>query len=590
MQRERTQKVNKLDLAALSEVKRQFLEAEGHLLAVGGPGSGKTFIALVKADTEIVFGKLGPEQKILFLSFARSTVTRIAQQARKILAGDHRKHLEISTYHTFAWNIIRCYGNLLISKRIKLLPPPEAASILSGISDTDEALASEKMRLMTEEGLLHFDLFAYVTAELLSRSRSLSEIIGGAYPVIILDEFQDTNEHEWRMIRALAERSRVIALGDPGQRIYEFRGADPKRIPELISAYKPGFFDLSDENHRSSGTDIVQFGNDLLIGANKGKKYNHVEVGQYKILKGNGSHMRLKSEVLARMRKLRESGRCPWSIAVLVPTKQLMLDISQYLSAEQIFVKGSLPSINHEVSVDSEGPILSATLIAGLLESGSSPEHAEKRMVADLTAYIRGRRGEKTKPPKADLELSHALDQYIDSGLIRGKNRTFLVSECKSIAEKAKSLVHSGDPKADWLAVRELLAEAKFPLLAEVLQDVKVLRFLRKGDARQSSLNGIWKRNGNYAGAVTAVQNAFLREHFSSSSKTWEGVLVMTMHKSKGKEFDEVILYESRWHGRFNPPKGSPEHAKYAMRVAVTRAMTRAMIFTPAGDPCPFLF
>ena len=77
------------------------------------------------------------------------------------------------------------------------------------------------------------------------------------YPVIILDEFQDTNPDEWLLIRTLGAHSTLIALADPDQRIYDFRGADPQRIPSFIEEYKPAVFDFGTENNRSNGTDIV---------------------------------------------------------------------------------------------------------------------------------------------------------------------------------------------------------------------------------------------------------------------------------------------------------------------------------------------
>ena len=54
-----------------------------------------------------------------------------------------------------------------------------------------------------------------------------------AYPIIILDEFQDTNDDEWNLIKILCKHSDLIALADPDQRIYDFRGADPARSSNL---------------------------------------------------------------------------------------------------------------------------------------------------------------------------------------------------------------------------------------------------------------------------------------------------------------------------------------------------------------------
>jgi DNA helicase-2/ATP-dependent DNA helicase PcrA len=47
----------------------------------------------------------------------------------------------------------------------------------------------------------------------------LARVYGRAYPFIIVDEFQDTNAVEWAMIARLGEQSRLMALGDPKQRI-----------------------------------------------------------------------------------------------------------------------------------------------------------------------------------------------------------------------------------------------------------------------------------------------------------------------------------------------------------------------------------
>ena len=69
-----------------------------------------------------------------------------------------------------------------------------------------------------------------------------------------------------------------VALADPEQRIYDFRGADPKRITQFIESFKPKIFDFGQQNNRSNGKDIAEFGNDLLQGKNTGKQYKDVSV------------------------------------------------------------------------------------------------------------------------------------------------------------------------------------------------------------------------------------------------------------------------------------------------------------------------
>ena len=103
-----------------------------------------------------------------------------------------------------------------------------------------------------------------------------------------------------------------------------------------------------------------------------------------------------------------------------------------------------------------------------------------------------------------------------------------------------------------------------------------------------SGLAQVWRNNGNYFGATETVRSAITQEHFATSSKTWNGINVMTIHKSKGKEFDEVIIYEGM-HGDRIVYGNDLDKARLSLRVAVTRAKSMAFIFTPDRDICPLI-
>lgn len=218
------------------------------------------------------------------------------------------------------------------------------------------------------------------------------------------------------MIQAFRGRSNLIALADAEQRIYEFRGADPKRIGEFISACAPEQFDFGAANKRSNGTDIVSFGNDLLTGANKNKTYNDVAITRYGFYGGRSVHFPLKVSLIRAIRRQLKSDNKAWSIAVLVPTKKLMLTVSDYLSSTE----DKLPTLMHEVALDTEGPALAAILIAGLLEAGATTEEVRRRVIVDLCAHIRGRTG-ANGPTQAELKLTGALDGYLATGRVRSK-------------------------------------------------------------------------------------------------------------------------------------------------------------------------
>ena len=567
--------------------RQRLLDTGGHLLVLGGPGAGKTAIALRKANRDAHANPLKVGQKILFLSFARATVARVLEHAATAVNREVRAQLEINTYHGWLWKLLKAHGYLLHGPgRIRLIPPPQAAARLAHIRG--EALRkAEIQRLLAEDKLLHFDLFAPEGAALLARSQTLCRIICDAYPLIVLDEFQDTNAHEWSVIKTLGQGgSRLVALADAEQRIYEFRGADPRRIQEFSDAFAPEMFDFGNENHRSNGRDITAFGNDLLRGANRGKNYADVEVIEYPFYQ-RAELYPLKARVLQRLKVLRAGG-ADWSLAILVPTKQVMLQVSDYLAT----AAHRLPALPHDVAMDPEGPALAAVVIAGLLEGGATADLVEQRLLADLCEHIRGRRG-GDRTPQGELELVDALGKFLKAGQrVRGKNRLRVMTGAKQIAAARMALVLTGDPGQDWLAARRILGESGIPEYVQVADDARYLRLLHKGATLRSRLSELWRDYGGYPNAARELNEALLQEHFSASLREWRGIQVMTIHKSKGKEFTEVIIFERRYQGRLvreDVDEARQAQQRLTLRVAVTRAMTKTTILTPASDPCPLL-
>lgn len=570
------------------------MASNGHVLCLGGPGSGKTTVALLKAEGEIARGVLQPGQRILFLSFARATIARVEEHAGRLVQSENRKNLEISTYHGFTWSILRSHGYLLTqAKPIKLLPPAESAAALSEI-DNDEDKLTEKRRLFYEEGRLDFDLFAGLAAELLSKSTKLRKLISKTYPIIILDEFQDTDSNEWALIKTLGIDSRLIALADPEQRIYEFRGASPTRIPEFIEAFTPKEFDFTTTNYRSAGTDICVFGNDLLTGANKTRSYNHVAISKYPFRKPPGEHIDLKITVIKRRKAIMDSKPSSWSLAVLVPTKRLMLEVSEYLAVKQKFSNGKVaPEIDNEALLDAEGPALAAVTIAELMGGEGTAVDISQRLIASLCRHIRGRKGGE-RPPQQQLTLIGGLETFIETGSIRGKKRKAIIDECLVLARRRLEMVMTGDPRQDWVRVRSLFADATSPELQCISSDAKFLKFLNRGTQLRSRLAEIWRTTRSYVGAAKEVEVALTKEYFAAATNVFQGVHVMTLHKSKGKQFTEVIIYEgpAMYRDKIVRPTGTEQdiaRGKLTLRVGVTRAEKFASILTPTAQPCPLL-
>lgn len=572
-----------------------FLSCSEHILVLGGPGAGKTTAALLKANREIESPDWQSHQQVLFLSFARSTIVRVSEAADGVIERSVRKSVDLTTYHSFVWRLIRSHGYLLQDNPpIRLLPPHDAAVRLAEATKATEKgkvkmrKVEEKQRLLKEEGLLDFDLFAGMAADLLEASSRLCRIVSRRFPLIFLDEFQDTNTEEYRFIKCLAKESRIIALADPEQRIYEFRGADPKRIQDFIKDVSPVSFDLAQRNHRSNGTDILDFANHLLSQETSEYDYDDVDVRTFPLRKGPNQHVWMKTCVIAAINRVK--ARPNWSIAVLVPTNTLMLTVSDYLNRRQDVRK--LPKIGHQVAVDAEGPALAGVAIGRIMECTSDRvEDACRLLVEDLCCHITGRKSNRG-PSQSEIQLVDGIRPFITSNSVRGIRRQRIVNDCKRIVHDVVSSGFTGDPHADWITVREIIAMSSEPELRCVASDAQYLRFLQKGASLRLKLSSLWQNQRSYAGASQAVQNAFVQEHFLATSREPLGVHVMTIHKSKGKEFDEVLIYEGTFSDRIvrrPEEEGSMAQAMLALRVAVSRAKRRVTILTPKSKPCELI-
>ncbi len=233
------------------------------MLVVGGPGSGKTTIALLKAR-RAVLERLRPEQSVLFLSFSNAAIRRILESGGSILTNEIARQVEIRTYHSFAWDILRSHGYLLSSQRnLTIIGAHDAAVFRAGLEDADWSVEEE--RLFEEDGRVTYDQFAPRAADLLERSGVVRKCFSHAHPLILVDEFQDTDDEQWRLIRALSDDSEVVALGDAEQRIYAWRrGVSATRLEDFAATLDAAMFDFQDENNRSPAAGIAGYARSLL--------------------------------------------------------------------------------------------------------------------------------------------------------------------------------------------------------------------------------------------------------------------------------------------------------------------------------------
>ncbi len=600
----------------LTQKQKDVLAADGHALVQGGPGSGKTTVSILKAGT-IARERLKRGQRVLFLSFARATVSRVLEAIDEEgeLPHEVKRLIEVDTYHAFFWRLIKTHGYLLgLPRRLNILTPHNEAVSLSEIRNDykpDDKLAvadraekqkrvdAERLRLATQDGLVCFDLFADLVAQLLHGSNKIRRLMANAYPTIILDEFQDTATDQWHVVQALGRNSNLLALADPEQRIYDFIGADPERLNHFIEEFKVEPIDLSDENHRSKGTDIVQFGNDILRGRYSKSSYNGIAVKLFEPNK-NQAMTKVVTETLQARKRLIENGPTDWSLAILVPTKRMTRAVSDVFREPL----GNLPRIEHYAAVDMEAAILAAEIMAfGLQSHGGTVDATE--FVTLIASYYRGKGGDT--PSMTSLqEASRILAAYetVVDRRAEGKNvpkrSVFLPMEAAILG--LSNLTLTGNPDADWLTIRGHFAQTGCKRLAEIATEVRNIRLLERGTQLREALSQNWRDRGRYADALEIVRQAFIRDHFATNTKPETGVVVMNMHKAKGKQFDEVIVVEG-WPRiakskimanpdrfvRDNLRENIDDQNRQNFRVSVTRAKRQTTILTPQGNPCVLL-
>lgn len=599
----------------LTEKQRTVLKATDHLLVMGGPGSGKTTISILKA-AQFAERDLRPGQRILFLSFARATVSRVLEAIsyEHDIPAEYKRRIDVETYHSCFWRILKAHGYLIgLPRRLHVLTPPDEAIALAEVRSKfpatklteEQRLArkadadSERLRLARDDGRVCFDLYAPFAGDILHGSLRIRRLVTTMYPYIILDEFQDTNGPQWRVVQALGGLCKLLALADPEQRIFDWIGADPARLDQFRATFTPDVVDLSTDNHRSAGTEIAKFGNDVLAGQFRQKTYAGVQIESFTPFAAPAM-TKLVTTVYAARKRLLDQAVERWSIAVLLPTKRLTRLVSDTFRNPP----AGMTEVHHVATLDMEAAILGAEVIALLLQRASGDIHLEQ-FVELVCNFFRGKGGDE--PTRGALKeadgIRKAHAEFAASratGKPLRKNSIFV--NFFSVYTHTRELGLTGVPDNDWLEMRRILQQGACVRLQEIAEEVRNVRVLDRGTYLRQALTQDWRDHGEYRNALAITRQAFMQEHFSTTAKPETGVVVMNMHKAKGKQFDEVIIFEG-WptkikgappHNpdrivRFNSKDEVSDQARQTFRVSVTRAKRRTTILTPHGDSCVLL-
>lgn len=563
------------------EKRQSIIDTSEPALVIGGPGSGKTTLALLKSKELISCLEAG--QSILFLSFSRAAVQQILKRCKEILAKDEMKRIDVRTYHSFCWDILNSHGALLGGKRLRMMSPSDEGAMRTQF---DGDWLDESHRLLDQDGTVCFDLFASATATLFERSEHLRNWMGRLYPLVILDEFQDSDDEQWRFVRQLCDVTQTLFLADTEQRIFEgaFRpGVRADRLDILKAAVALNEVDLVDDNYRSGDSEILAFANTVHAGTGPLPKTNDVKRLEYAYA-GNVFKSSVHFAVAATLGTLRKRGIENPTVAVLARGNELISEISDSLQVPHNYRGRALKPIPHDVVWDQVLSAAAGEAIASALEYKSSNDHpARLLMHQKVREYFlvkkdnceqRQAKGSKSAGDRAKRFARALACINDDKSLNTGSPKTLELALDDAIA-----LI--GDPVADWKVIRG--AFSCHADLNGIFQDARMVRLFRASDALAASLSNLWISKANYVGAARSLKGVLDAERLMGMDREPEGVSLMTIHKSKGKEFDGVVLVEGLHASHFFMSHEAPDFAasRRLLRVGISRARNFVLLVRP---------
>lgn len=191
-----------------------------HIVVVAGPGSGKTRVLVHKLASLLLMEDVKHEQ-LLMVTFSRAAATEFKKRLQNLI-GNAANYIEIKTFHSYCFDLLGKVGSL-----------EKSDVILKKTIDKIKSREVEPSRITKT--------------------------------VLVIDEAQDMDEDEFRLINTLMEQNeemRVIAVGDDDQNIYEFRGASSNYLNQFIQVNKAAKHELV-ENYRSK-RNLVEFTNQFV--------------------------------------------------------------------------------------------------------------------------------------------------------------------------------------------------------------------------------------------------------------------------------------------------------------------------------------
>ncbi len=305
-----------MNLDTLNEIQKEaVITTDGPILILAGPGSGKTRVITYKI-AYLLENKKAKPWEILAITFTNKAAKEMKVRLEKLISEDIRS-MQISTFHSFGLKIIKeNYDFFNLNSSFTILDETDSISVIKKIikdmnlddkiynaKSIKHKISSAKNELMDsktysiyaksdieknivkiyekyEEKLIRnssvdFDDLLMLPIKLFKKDKKALEHYQSKYKYIFIDEYQDTNEAQYKLSRMIsAKYNNICVVGDESQSIYSWRGANFKNILNFEKDYENAKTILLEQNYRSTKR-IIEAANSVIKN-NKEKKDKHL--------------------------------------------------------------------------------------------------------------------------------------------------------------------------------------------------------------------------------------------------------------------------------------------------------------------------
>lgn len=591
-----------MNLDSLNEQQLEAVETtEGPLLVLAGAGSGKTKV-LTTRIAYLVSEKNVDPASILAITFTNKAAKEMKERVIQML-GPIAYQIQISTFHSFGLLLMRKhYKELGYNKNFTILDSEDTLTVIKKILkemnlDTTQynprairsKISGAKNELISateyekyantefekvvqevyqkyEKKLLHnssldFDDLLILPIQLFRKKPEILRFYQELYRYILIDEYQDTNEAQYVLVKMIsAKYKNICVVGDESQSIYSFRGSNYRNILNFEKDYQNPKVVLLEKNYRST--------QNILNAANHVIK-NNTERKDKNLWTDNGEGVKVhyhraldeKEEaqyVVEEIQKLLNENIARDKIAVLYRTNAQSRNMEEALLKENIPYKvvGSVYFYNRKEIKD---------LIAYLKLIYNEKDDISLYRIINVPKRGIGLKTIENLAEKARIEQK-SLYEVISTG----KELTFknMIEQLKEDSEHS-SLTELVELVLQKSGMRQEL-ESEKTMEADIrLENLEEFKTITK---RFEEQNGIVSLD-DFLMEISLV--ADLEEHKNRS----DVITLMTVHSSKGLEFDNVFLIGMEEgifpHSNSYESKSAIEEERRLCYVAITRAKER---------------